>query len=112
MDITKPSTSLWLVYQYEQQYRGEICEYELHPDWKSFPLIECPFDMALVAEDIGDWKEDNGDCRYKHLGDKMVYDAIRRTACRVEPRFTKPKLDDLLQAIEDGWAGHEGSQTK
>ncbi|KAK7749273.1 hypothetical protein SLS62_008242 [Diatrype stigma] len=110
MDITKPSKSLWLVYKYEYQSARELCEFEFHPDWKSFPNVETQLDLVSIANGIGDWKEGNQEFPYQHLDNQQVEDTMRRTACRVKPVFTRPKLDDVLQAIEDGWVGYEDGQ--
>ncbi|RYP18907.1 hypothetical protein DL767_009736 [Monosporascus sp. MG133] len=106
MDVTKPSKSVWLVYRYEFRKGGNILEYEFHQDKDMFSTMEKEFDLALVCEYIRDWEEPNGSCELPHLNNEKVEDAMRRTACRVKPVFTRPNLDDLLVAIEEGWAGH------
>ncbi|RYP91595.1 hypothetical protein DL770_002309 [Monosporascus sp. CRB-9-2] len=106
MDVTKPSKSVWLVYRYEFREGGNILEYEFHQDKNMFPTVEKEFDLALVCEDIRDWEEPNGSCELPHFNNEKVEDVMRRTACRVKPVFTRPNLDDLLVAIEEGWAGH------
>ncbi|RYP53503.1 hypothetical protein DL768_001540 [Monosporascus sp. mg162] len=106
MDVTKPSKSVWLVYRYEFREGGNILEYEFHQDKTMFPTMEKEFDLALVCEDIRDWEGPNGSCKLPHFNNEKVEDAMRRTACRVKPVFTRPNLDDLLVAIEEGWAGH------
>ncbi|RYP03126.1 hypothetical protein DL765_010594 [Monosporascus sp. GIB2] len=106
MDMTKPSKSVWLVYRYEFRKGSDILEYEFHQDKNMFPTIEKEFDLALVCEDIRDWEEPNSSYALPHFNNEKVEDAMRRTACRVKPVFTKPNLDDLLGAIEEGWTGH------
>ncbi|RYP09759.1 hypothetical protein DL764_001094 [Monosporascus ibericus] len=106
MDVTKPSKSVWLVYRYEFRKGGNIQEHEFHQDKNMFPSMEKEFDLALVCEDIRDWEEPNGSCELPHFNHEKVEHAMRRTACRVKLVFTRPNLDDLLVAIEEGWAGH------
>lgn len=107
MDVTKPTMPLWLVYKYEYQTDKELREFGFHPDRKSFPSIETQFDFVSIADDIGDWRESDQNFPYQHLDHQQVEHTMRHTACRVKPVFTKPKLDDVLRAIEYGWAGHE-----
>ncbi|RYP47364.1 hypothetical protein DL769_011323 [Monosporascus sp. CRB-8-3] len=106
MDVTRPSKSVWLVYKYEYREGDSILEYGFRQGKEIFPTVEKEFDLALVCEDIRDWEEPNDNYELPHFNKDKVEDALRRTACRVKPVFTKPNLDDLLVAIEEGWTGH------
>lgn len=99
MDVTKPAKALWLVYKYEyRNKKGKVSSNRLYTDRAVFPHIEEDFDLALVMDDISKWNEND-------YG-KRIEDTMRSTACCARPVFTRPKLSDLLRAIEEGWAGY------
>lgn len=104
MDVCKPSKSLWLV------YKNHIHDDGFYPDREAFPKIRVDFDLALILEDIHDWDEPKRWSNLPYLDSLKVVESMRRTACRAEPVFIRPVLDDVLQTIEDGWAGYEDRQ--
>ena len=99
MDVTKPAKALWLVYKYEHRNKkGKLSWNGLYTDRAVFPHMNEDFDLALVMDDISKWKGNDHD--------KRIEDTMRSTACCARPVFTRPKLSDLLRAIEEGWAGY------
>lgn len=100
MDVTRPTKALWLVYKYEyRDEKGKMSSNGLYTDRAVFPHIEEDFDLALVMDDISEWKSNDYD--------KRIENTMCCTACRARPVFTRPKLDDLLRTIDEGWAGYE-----
>ncbi|KAK6209448.1 hypothetical protein LQW54_006301 [Pestalotiopsis sp. IQ-011] len=106
MDITKPAKPLWIVFCREAS--NGIVE-TLGEQWKKFnSLLAEPFDIAMVAESVYDWNQQEApDYDEPRLDVSKVQSCMEGSAKQSEAVFTYPNLKALFQTLGDGWC--EGS---
>lgn len=106
MDISKPAKPLWIVFCREAS--NGIIE-TLGEQWKMFnSLLAEPFDIAMVAESVYDWNQQEApDYDEPRLDVSKVQSCMEGSAKQSEAVFTYPNLKALFQMLGDGWC--EGS---
>ncbi|KAH9906397.1 hypothetical protein F4778DRAFT_778789 [Xylariomycetidae sp. FL2044] len=105
MDVTKSKKPLWLVYGYE--YRvvdGTVRTYQLHKT-TAFEARGTSFDLACVADSLERFQPIASSGILPMLDSTQALETIGKSACTVQPVFTKPNLVELLKTMQETWGG-------